>query len=187
MGNGARMVERHNITRLEAIMAKAITTTTNLDAMTVTFSFQDGHAITATTIGLDATIIDRLALHGLKQKLADAMAIPCDTVTGKSASLTDKRQAAEKVWNNLLEGSWGITREGSGEPKGGYLFTALVELYQGKKTVEDVQKFLAGCDKKKQAALREDKRVKPIIDRLKAERAKATDIDTDELLAGLED
>jgi len=185
-GKAAIMPKNHK--RLEAItMAKAIITKTNVETESVIFEVPElGKALHTTLVGLSQHILIRLALQGLRKKVGDGAALSCDTVTGKSASIQDKFNAMDRIYMGLCEGNWGVIRDGgTAEPKGGYLFNALCELYAGKKTSEEIKTFLSGKDKKAQAALREKAKVKVIIDRMKSEIAK--DIDTVSLLEELED
>ena len=152
----------------------------------VEITFADGHRKTLLVEDLSQEILTHALLHGLKQKLVDAAAISRNPDTGKSATVADKRAAVEAVLARLAAGAWNAARGEGGTGAGGLLFRALVRLYDGKKTVEDIREFLAGKDKKEQAALRKNPRVAAIIVEIQAEQADS-DIDTDDLLGELED
>jgi predicted oxidoreductase len=90
-------------------MTRSITTTTQLTGV----RFESGdYSLDASIAALPAELVTRLAVHGLKQKLADAMAIPRDEKTGASATTDDKFRAAQRVWSNLQSGVWGVERTG---------------------------------------------------------------------------
>ncbi len=91
-------------------MARTINTITS--ATGVSFESLGGLQLSASLEALPSDLIERLAVHGLKQKLADAMAIPRDENTGRSASDEEKFAAARRVWTNLQSGVWGIERTG---------------------------------------------------------------------------
>ena len=170
-------------------MAKSITASFNLEMQSVTFISANCKAtLCASLVGLEPGIITKLALRGLKEKLADGMAKNVDTKTGHSIDDSVKIATATEIYNALCNGLYGIARTGgSSEPKGGYLFNALCELYPAK-TPEELKTFLAGKTKAEQARLREyNPKIKAIIDRMKAESVKSLDIDTDALLGELED
>ena len=153
----------------------------------VAITFADGSTATLMIADLTYEILTHAVLHGLKQKLVDAAAISRNPDTGKSATVADKRAAVEAVMTRLAAGAWNAARGegGTGAGAGGLLFRALVRLYDGKKTAEDIREFLAGKDKKEQAALRKNPRVAAIIVEIQAEQADG-DIDTDDLLDELE-
>ena len=135
---------------------------------------------------LSDDIIRQLALHGLKQKICDAAAIPRNTETGRSASVEEKFAAMQRVANSLLAGEWGVKRgEGDGVSGQSLLFRALQRLYPDL-SADDVRTKIAGWDKKQQAAIRKNARVAPIILELQAEDAARTTtsggIDTDAML-----
>jgi len=71
----------------------------------------------------------------------------------------------------LMEGEWNKRREGG--PSGGILKRALVELYAGRKTEEQIVEFLNAKSDKEKAALRKNPKVAEIIERLRVEDAKA--------------
>lgn len=114
--------------------------------------------------------------HGVKQKIGDARAIPCDPKTGRPAADAEKTARAMAVAARLQAGEWRMAA-GDGGHEGGLLFRALVEL--GGKP-ETVRAKLAGMAPKQQAALRANPRVAPVIDRIRA--AAAEGIDSDSLL-----
>lgn len=152
----------------------------------VSITFADGGIATLMIDDLAPEILAHAVLHGLKQKLVDAAAISRNPDTGRSASVADKRAAVETVMARLREGTWNAGRGEGGMGAGGLLFRALVRLYDGKKTAEDIREFLAGKDKKEQAALRKNPRVAAIIEELRDSDA-ADGVDTDGMLSELED
>jgi len=158
------------------------------DGAAVELTFADGsEPILITTGGLSNALLFRAAAHGLKQKLVDAAAISRDPNTGRSASVEAKAAAVREVYERLLAGEWNKRREGSGAGgSGGLLFAALCRMYDGQKTPEQIQGFLAGKSDAEQAALRKNPKVAAIIELIRAERTKgASGVDSDELLQEL--
>lgn len=163
------------------------TTDTPLDPNNgIMITFADGTQRWLNVGDLPNEVLAMAVLHGLKQKLVDAAAISRNPDTGKSASVADKRAAVEAVMARLLGGAWNAARGEGGTGAGGLLFRALVQLYAGKKSAEDIREFLAGKDKKEQAALRKNPRVAAIIAELRDSDA-ADGVDTDDMLSELED
>ena len=76
---------------------------------------------------------------------------------------------------------------GSGGATGGLLLQALVRMYAGRKTPDELKAFLADKSDAEKTALRKNPRVAQIIDDIRAEQGKAANIDTDELLGELDD
>ena len=123
-------------------------------------------------------------LHGIKQKLVDAAAIARNKETGRTASIHDKFEAVEEVYNRLLIGQWNKSRgDGSGKGSKSYLAEALMELLG--KTREQVTEFISSKTKEQLAALKLNPKVSVIINRL--ESAKVADVDTDAMLDELGD
>lgn len=160
-----------------------------------------------TTIGADGTVTTRLdfrngefrvftipaamlakfAGHGAEQKLGDE--------TAGLDDVGDCVLAVDELIDRLYNGEWSIKREGSGMAGTSILLKALVE-HTGK-TVEQIKRFLSGdptavppVPAKTQAekiALRNNPKIKPIIERLESEKvSKGPAVDTDALLAGLD-
>jgi hypothetical protein len=154
------------------------------EAVGLLFRSANGQTLYAYPDKLGDVLTPTLILHGLKQKLIDAAAISRDPETGRSATVADKWAAVEAVWQRLLAGEWNAQR-GDGTGSGGLLFKALCRMYPTK-TADDIRAWLAKQDDKAQAALRKNPKVAAIIDTIRAEQAKADDIDSDELLDELE-
>lgn len=155
----------------------------------LTLAFSNGETLTLRAGELSPDIQQQAKLHGLKQKLVDAAAISRNPDTGRSATVEDKFAAVKEVYDRLLSGQWNKVREGGpGGGNGGLLFAALVRLYNGRKTEEEIRAFLVGKTDAEQAALRTSTRIAPIIAEIKAERAsrKPDAPNGDDLLAGLE-
>jgi hypothetical protein len=152
------------------------------NSVSVELTFSDGRAIIVSAGDLSDDV-QRMALaHGLKQKLVDAAAMSCGP-NGRPATIGDKFNAVNEVYQRLLIGEWNKAREG--QSTGGLLVHALMEMTG--KTRDQIVAFLDGKTAKEQAALRANPKVAPIIERMRAERAGSDAIDSDELLAGLED
>lgn len=146
--------------------------------------FNSGVILTLDTIALSPEVRQQALLHGLKQKLVDAAAISRNPETGRAASIEDKYQAVKTVYDRLLTGQWNAIREGGAT--GGLLLQALIRMYDGRRTAEDVKNFLADKTDAEKAALRKNPRVAQIIEEIRAEQGKTANIDTDELLGELE-
>lgn len=160
----------------------AITTTINGNTLTLTFA--NGETLTMRADALNSDVQQYAMMHGLKQKLVDAAAISRNPETGRAATVEDKYQAVNAVYNRLLSGQWNATREGGGNV-GGLLAQALTRMYAGRKTVEDIKAFLAEKLDAEKTALRKNPRVAAIIEEIRAEQGKAANIDTDGLLGEL--
>jgi hypothetical protein len=148
------------------------------------FDLADGSDIRIDWDDLTDDIKRQLMAHGLKQKVADAAAIPRDTETGRSATNAEKIAAMQAVAARLVNGEWNAVKGDGSGATGGILLRALVELYPAKSR-EDLVAYVAKLDKKQQAALRANAKVAPVIERLRA--AKASDVDTDAMLDELAD
>lgn len=156
--------------------------TTNTNTNGVSINFRDGSNVTVSIDGLTDEIRAQLIVHGLKQKLIDAAALP-RREDGSSATVEDKFEAVLSVADALRHGIWARKRESTGDSvNGGLLFRALCELYPNR-TPDQIKAFLDGKTKEEQAALLVSPKIAPIIDTLRAK--KAATIDADELLSGL--
>lgn len=145
-------------------------------AVGLTLTFADGRNLTLAIATLSQEIIDHAIRHGLKQKLVDAAAMSRNPETGRSATIEDKYAAVRVVYERLLAGQWNAVR-GEGSATGGMLLSALVRLYDGRKTPEQVREYLATLTDAQKTALRANSRVAPIIEQIRAERGQATDTD----------
>lgn len=162
------------------------TISATINGNTLALTFANGETLTMREDALNSDVQQYAMMHGLKQKLVDAAAISRNTETGRPASVEDKYQAVKVVFDRLLAGQWNATREGGGNA-GGLLFQALVRMYAGRKTPEELKAFLADKTDAEKTALRKNPRVAQIIEDIRAEQGKAANIDTDELLGELED
>lgn len=161
------------------------TITAAINGNTLTLTFANGETLTMRADALNSDVQRYAMMHGLKQKLVDAAAISRNPETGRAATVEDKYQAVNVVYNRLLSGQWNATREGGGNA-GGLLAQALTRMYAGRKTAEDIKAFLAEKTDAEKTALRKNPRVAQIIEEIRAEQGKAANIDTDELLGELE-
>lgn len=155
-----------------------------LEAFGLELTSATGDIIRASIEQVPASLHAVLAIHGLKQKLIDAAAISRNPETGLSATVADKWAAVEAVWKRLQSGEWNAAR-GDGTGSGGLLYKALIRMMPDK-TPEQVKAWLEKKTAAEQAALRINPRVAAIIETIRAEQAKADDIDSDALLDQLE-
>lgn len=125
---------------------------------------------------LPDTMLQDFALHGAEQKLGDEMAGVKD--------LDDAILALDELIERLYNGEWGVRREASGIAGTSVLARALVE-HTGK-PIDAIKAFLKDKTQAEKVALRANPKIKPIVDRLEAEKvSKASKVDTDSLLDGL--
>ena len=171
--------------RNATISATIVTNETDNRPCALHLRFANGQELAITASQLTNHVMEYAIFHGLKQKLVDAAAISRNPETGRAATVEDKYQAVNVVYNRLLSGQWNATREGGGNA-GGLLAQALTRMYAGRKTAEDIKAFLAEKTDAEKTALRKNPRVAQIIEEIRAEQGKAASIDTDELLGELE-
>lgn len=158
------------------------TIATEIQGSALVITFSNGEAITVNADTLTPDIRAAAMMHGLKQKLIDAAAISRNPETGRSASVEDKYYAVREVADRLVAGAWNKVREsGGGTGAGGMLFRALCELYKDKSS-DEIRTFLEGKNDKEKAALRASPKIASLIASYKVQ---TSDVDVDELLAGL--
>lgn len=118
----------------------------------------------------------KFAAHGAEQKLGDEIAGLED--------VGDCVLAVDELIDRLYSGEWGAKREANGMAGTSTLLKALVE-HTGK-TAEQIKAFLASKSQAEKVALRNNPKVKPIVQRIEDEKAsKKSNVDTDALLGEL--
>jgi hypothetical protein len=124
-----------------------------------------------------SNLLLRFAAHGMEQKLGDAIAGESD--------IGDAVLAVDDLLTRLNNGEWNITRSAGAFAGTSILIQALVEA--SGKTVEEIKAFLANKTQAEKLALRRSEKLKPIIDRLEADKASKSKnaVDTDSLLGEL--
>ena len=122
-------------------------------------------------------MLNKFAAHGAEQKLGDEISGLTDT--------EDCVLAVDDLIDRLYNGEWNVKRESNGMAGTSVLVRALVQ-HTGK-SVEDIKTFLTGKTQAEKVALRNNPKIKPIVEQIEAEKAsKKGAVDTDALLAGLE-
>lgn len=128
------------------------------------------------TFQIPSALLLKFAAHGAEQKLGDEIAGLTD--------IDDAVLAIDALTERLNKGEWGVTREANGMAGTSVLVRALVE-HTGK-TVEQIKTFLSTKTQAEKVALRNNPKVKPIVERIEAEKAsKKSAVDTDALLESL--
>lgn len=129
------------------------------------------------TFSIPATLMARFAAHGAEQKLGDAIAGETD--------LSDAVLSIDDLLGRLNNGEWNIKREAGAFAGTSVLIRALVEA--SGKEVEAIKAFLSTKSQAEKIALRRSDKLRPIIERLEADKAKTSKnaVDTDSLLGEL--
>ncbi len=126
---------------------------------------------------LPDNLLTKFAAHGAEQKLGDEIAGLND--------VEDCVLAVDELIDRLYNGEWSLKREASGMAGTSVLVRALVE-HTGK-TLEQIKQFLSGKSQAEKVALRNNPKIKPIVERIEAEKAsKKANVDTDAMLGELE-
>jgi hypothetical protein len=151
---------------------------TLIDGSTVAVRLDFRNGETRTFVVPDGLLL-KFAGHGAEQKLGDE--------TAGEDDVDDMVLAVDALIERLSSGdpdAWNVKREGGGMAGTSVLLRALVE-YSGK-TVEQVKAFLKDKTQAQKTALRNSEKLRPIVQRIEAEKAaKSQHINTEELLAGL--
>jgi hypothetical protein len=122
---------------------------------------------------LPGELMNKFAAHGAEQKLGDEIA-GLDEVE-------DCILAIDELIDRLYKLEWSVKRESGGMAGASVLVRALAQLY-GKPT-EAIKAFLSNKTQAEKVALRNNPKVKPIVEAIEAERnAKKANVDTDALL-----
>lgn len=155
---------------------KLVKTATISDAgvVSVQLDFANGETRNFT---IPSELLLKFAAHGAEQKLGDAIA-------GES-ELADAVLSVDDLIGRLSKGEWNVRREAGAFAGTSVLIRALVEA--SGKSVEDIKAFLAPKTQAEKLALRRSDRLRPIIERLEADKAKTAKnaVDTDSLLGEL--
>ena len=145
--------------------------------VSVRFDFRNGET---RTFAIPAAMVAKFAAHGAEQKFGDE--------TAGLEDIDDAILAIDNLADRINAGEWGIKREANGMAGTSILARALVE--STGKTGEQIKAFLADKTQAQKVALRGNPKIKPIVERLEAEKAaksnKAAGVDTDGLLAELD-
>ena len=121
-------------------------------------------------------LVLKAAGHGLKQKYGDE--------TAGLQDIDDMILAVDELDGTLQKGVWSEARESGGMAGTSVLLRALVE-FSGK-TTDQVREFLTGKSQAEKMALRNSGKLKPIVDRIEADKiAKSSKVDADALDAEL--
>lgn len=121
-------------------------------------------------------MLGKFAAHGAEQKLGDEIAGVED--------VEDCVLAVDELIDRLYNGEWGVKRDSNGMAGTSTLLKALVQ-HSGK-SVEEIKAFLTGKSQAEKVALRNNPKIKPLVEAIEAEKAaKKTNVDTDAMLAAL--
>lgn len=144
----------------------------------VRFDFRNGESRTFT---LPDAMLNKFAAHGAEQKFGDE--------TAGLEDIDDAVLAIDNLMDRLNAGEWGVKREANGMAGTSILVRALVE--STGKDVAVIKGFLANKSHAEKVALRGNPKIKPIVERLEAEKAAKSNaksaVDTDALLGELGD
>jgi hypothetical protein len=123
------------------------------------------------------SLLARFAAHGAEQKLGDAIVNESD--------IGDAIVSVDDLIARLSAGEWTAQRTSGGFAGTSILAQALMEATS--KDRETIMAYLSTKSQAEKLALRRSDKVKPIIDRLEADKAKTSKstIDTDSLLGEL--
>jgi len=139
----------------------------------VRLDFISGKSILFT---LPDSLLAKFAAHGAEQKLGDE--------TAGTQDVDDMYEDVSALVERLNKGEWRTERQGGGFSGISILIKALMEVTG--KTDEQVKAWIKDKTPADKAALKNSPKVKPVYDRLEAEKAAgAAKVDTDALLGEL--
>jgi hypothetical protein len=164
---------------LEFGLKQKMIKTSHVDGSYVKTRFDFANGKSLTFIPSDAAIKSALIAHGAEQKIGDE--------TAGVDEVDDCFLAVEAMIARLDKGEWSKERSKNGMSGTSILIRALVE--SSGKTVDAVKAFLADKTQAQKLALRNNPKIKVIVDRLEAEKnakkGPQAAIDTDALLGEL--
>lgn len=125
----------------------------------VTFAFADGKEILCKLGDLPPGMLERMALHGIAQKVGDSYS-GVETVT-------EGRKVAIETWKNLMLGNFNARVSGAGS----VLVEALARLK--KVSIEEIREALDGLDDDARKAIEAKPQVRAMVGIIRGERAQA--------------
>lgn len=153
-----------------------------------------GAVLTISVIGAGDIVFDRTNAsaanrdyaerHGWNARLIDRAAKSVNTKTGAPASPQDKFDSILELAEYYESGDVPWKMSGAGSTGDGLLLRALME-YRAGTSREKLVEFLGTLDARAKTKLLNSNAILPIANRMRAEAAAG--IDTDEMLAGLEE
>jgi len=144
-----------------------------VDGIALRFDFRNGET---RTYDLNPALTLQFAAHGGLQKYGDE--------TAGLEDVDDMVEATDEIHGRLEKGEWSVQREANGLSGVSVLMKALIELTG--KTKDQVREFLSPLSQAEKNALRASPQLKPIVDRIEAEKAaKGGQIDVGSLLGKL--
>lgn len=161
---------------------KVPTIAATIEGNVLTLTFSNGRTLTVDRARVADDIRHQAMMHGFKQKLVDAAAIARNPDTGRSATVDDKFNAVNEVYQRLLAGHWNKPAGEASSGAGTILARALKVLYPAK----DIVAYLANKTPDQKKALRGVPAVAAAIAALKPE-PDSSGVDTDALLGELDD
>lgn len=100
---------------------------------TLTFNVLGAGSISLNLAAIHPDVLARAAIHGLKQRISDAAALPCNPDTGKPASPSEKFESLSALVEHYNTGTaeWARTRAaGEGTPRAGKTLQAIANVYK---------------------------------------------------------
>lgn len=173
-----------------------VSATIDPDTRILTITVRQGKHVIGTTVVHPSDIQTRswstyCMMHGMKQRLCDAMALGQVHTKGEKKGLPvtakDKYEAMMALYAFMMdENTWARrAAAGEGDTEGGLLLEAVMRATGASQ--EDCQTLIDSWDKKQQAAVRDtDATIAPIVAAIRLERAaKRPKVDTTAALAAL--
>lgn len=163
-----------------------ISTKVEDEGLTLVFEVKGAGVLKLDRTRLSAKVRERAELHGLIQRVSDRAAISRNKDNGFKVTPEAKLEAMKVLVDHLNSGTeeWELKREGGGGPsvETTLLVKALGEIYP-QRTEEQLREWLRKRSASDRAALLASEKIKPIVERLRAQSAQG--IDADELLSEL--
>ena len=171
------VVEMADGRKVEFVGKRRMLKETKVDDQTagVLFDCRNGRTIACQ---VPDSLLLHFAAHGAAQKIGDE--------TAGEDDVDDMVLAVEDIIARLNEGKWTKEREGGGFGGTSVLIQAL-QVAWPTKTIDDIRAFLKDKTKAQKDAMRISAKLKPIVDKIEAEKAaKNAHVDTDALFASLD-
>lgn len=133
------------------------------DSSGVDFAFSTGDVLQVNITELPESIVTKLILHGISQKVGDSYA--------GAETAEDAQKAATEMIDRLYEGDWKTVRSTGASKTKTVLVDALMRALE--KSFEDVTELLEYKSTDERTALGKHPQIAPFVEQIKLERAQA--------------